>query len=218
MKKLILSLTLTSAASAVSANSCYQESPDLAASGDDYYNIEVDAKTDRAARKQLRKVYPLLEGEWSGKLTEMLCKGPEREPRIEYRHYQLDSKVRAGSNGSLHIQSDRHWVEERRRQQISRHLFGPDGAYKLISSSDNHIEVSYKFRGRAEHYRGKVEHYDPTLLNPFRKTTKTITSSNSIFREQITRLERTEQGLRTTLAHYINGVLVSTETALSKKK
>lgn len=192
MKNLLLALLI--GASGAQANDCYQPSPDLAANGDSYYDIVVDTELDNAARNQLSKVYQILDGNWSGRLTEMLCKGPERDIQVEYRHYQLDSTVRAGQNGSLHIQSDRHWTEERRRQQSSRHLFGPDGAYKLLEVGENHFTVSHKYRN-------------------------TTVKGNSIFREAITRLERGGNGqLIFTLSNYINGVLVSTETANMIKK
>lgn len=192
MKNLLLALLI--GASGAQANNCYQPSPDLASSGDSYYDIVVDTKLDNAARNQLSKVYQTLDGNWSGRLTEMLCKGPERDIQVEYRHYQLESTVKAGQNGSLHIQSDRHWTEERRRQQTSRHLFGPDGAYKLLEVGDNHFAVSHKYRN-------------------------TTVQGNSIFREAITRLERGANGqLIFSLSNYINGVLVSTETANMMKK
>lgn len=192
MKHFLLALLI--GASGAQANGCYQPSPDLAATGDGYYDIIIDAKLDSAAKNTLLKAYQVLEGDWSGRLTEMLCKGPERDIQVEYRHYQLESTVRAGQNGSLHIQSDRHWAEEGRRQQTSRHVFGPGGAYKLLEVSDNHFVVSHKYRN-------------------------TTVQGNSIFRETITRLERTGKGpLMFTLSNYINGVLVSTETAKMIKK
>lgn len=192
MKNLLLALLI--GASGAQANNCYQLSPDLASSRDNYYDIIVDTKLDNAAQNKLKQAYKALVGDWSGRLTEMLCKGPEREIRVEYRDYQLNSNVRTGQNGSLHIQSDRHAVKDRVRQQTSRHLFGPNGAYKLLNVGDNHFEISHKYRN-------------------------TTVKGNSIFREAITRLERGANGqLIFTLSNYINGILVSTETANMMKK
>lgn len=192
MRNLLLALLIGT--SGAQANNCYQPSQDLASNGDNYYDIVVDAKLDSAARNKLKQVYKLLEGDWSGRLTEMLCKGPERDIQVEYRHYQLESTVKSGQHGSLHVQSDRHWTQERRRQQTSRHLFGHDGAYKLLDISENAFTVSHKYRN-------------------------TTVQGNSIFREAITRLERGSNGqLIFSLSNYINGVLVSTETANMTKK
>ena len=193
MKHFLIALFTLLGASAAQANNCYQLSPDLAASGDSYYDIITDTKLDRTVRRQLAQTYKLLEGKWRGQLTEMLCKGPERDIRVEYRNYQLESKVKAGQNGSLHIQSNRHWIEKRRRMQINRHLFGPEGAYKVLDIGANHLEVAHKYR------------------------TSTV-NSNSIFRETITRLERSDNDLLVTISDYINGVLVSSESAQMTKK
>lgn len=192
MKNTLLALTLSGISALSYAETCYQQSPDLISSGDAYYDIDTAAKVDGEARQKLFSIYKKLEGNWSGKVTEMICKGPDRNVQIEYRNYEIDTDIKAGANNSLHLQSNRYWVEERRRQQASRHLFGPDGAYKLLSISDNHIEVSHKYRN----------------------ATKT---GNSIFRESVTRLERTNNGLKVKMSSYVNGILVSTETANARK-
>jgi hypothetical protein len=209
---LILSLLTTYGYSGTTlAQTCYEKSPFLSALQEDYFNLDDTITLDKKQTAQLSTFFKKLDGNWHGSSVESQCKGPDRAPRIELSHAEIEAELTAHSDGNLTLSTDIDLTEKNIIRHQTLEILKDLALFDLTFESKNHVlfserhRLATKFNSNQNITNVANLSSDPTVIKRSRHI------------ETLYDIELRSSQLIFKRAYYSNGVFVGDEVWTLKK-
>ncbi|NIQ12116.1 MAG: hypothetical protein GWO23_21845, partial [Gammaproteobacteria bacterium] len=88
----------------------------------------------------LRALLRKMEGTWSGKFIENICRGSERNPRVEQREYRVNAMTQISAEPALLLLADLNSAESSKRINFKLYLREKELRY-ITDSPGNRVQV-----------------------------------------------------------------------------
>ena len=172
-----LILCLTSLSGNAQTLNCYEKSPNYANLGDDYFNLEDPRTLSDKDREMLDALYSKIEGNWEGEITEIECKGPDRNPRMEYNNYELNADITPSTNGGLTIKATKYETIKKIKKGLTINLLDNTHTFEFKFAADNHLIFSERYRRRNANGSSRLNEY----INDIYITDNTLVLKTLVF-------------------------------------
>ncbi len=142
----IAMLTLLSPFAYANDVACYAPSPNLAAFGDTYYDLENTSELSDEAQNRINAFFKTLAGQWKGDGRTIECRGPDRAPRVQSHDSTLTAHAHLNNMTSLSIDAKIHDIDRGIKQSEALSLLGNAAIFNVEFAEDNHLVFSEKYR------------------------------------------------------------------------
>jgi len=205
----------------VAAKDCYELSPYLEESEDDYYNLEETIKLKDEEEKALITFLKGVTGKWKGEGIYKECRGPDRAPRTLTSSATIKAKINAAASTKLDVVAEKRIVAKRIKRSDKFALPNLANTYNFHFANTHTLIFSEKYR-RSNQLNVKpeepkassntisiIEKIDNPDATPIPKKATKKPSSRLV--ETIYKVERQGKRLTITRSFYTNGVYVAEE-------
>lgn len=178
------------------AEKCYEESPNMVADGDEYYDLVMKDKLSRKDDKKIKALTRSLKGKWRGKAIAVSCVGTEKNPKMKTIKSKVTASMVDGIENQLVLKAEMYMKSRKSTASTTTHLFRRDNMFNAVISDENFISYGERLRRRAGQGRQFIETTYALQLNTDNKKKK----------------------LDIKIHHYISGVLIAHEKWQLTKK
>jgi hypothetical protein len=113
---------------------CYEESPNLATQGEDYFNVDDQEKLSYKDIKKVKNYVNLLKGEWVGDIVEISCSGPDKAPKKKTKRAAVEAELSKSSKSPL--------IMTLKKEYSRDGVYKGENLYLLNKDTTNALEIS----------------------------------------------------------------------------
>lgn len=131
-------------ASQAYAETCYQQSPNLAKGDDTYYNVENTIQFPIADQITLTKLFNEILGQWQGHISTEECYGPDNAHYTKSKFGRIKTHhLFSGSNG---ITLNNEVSFDEKMTTINSNVLSPANLFDLKVLDSSHLTIAQKMR------------------------------------------------------------------------
>ncbi len=203
------------------AKDCYEQSPFLAESEDDYYNLEDTVALSAKEKATLATLLKGIQGKWKGTGQYTECRGPDRAPRTLSKTAAIEAKILSASKTKVNVHAKIHIKEKRIKRTEKLDIPNLTNVYALSFTKNGALIFSERYRrSNARNVKPKKPKASSNTVSIIdkiinidatpapKKQTKKLSSR---LVEVIYEVRRDGPTLSIIRSHYTNGVYVAEE-------